>query len=379
VLDVTMTTELRDPTHPKSTRTRHGEARDGVPHASPTPVAEPHRLRRRIGHFAALVATVLASAGLTYTLGARGAAEQWNATDQESTMTLPGDDIIVDASTPMTRAVTIDATPQQVWPWVAQFGQGRGGLYSYDWLENLVGCDIHSLDHIDPSLQHPVVGDRIFVTPDGYPADLGMVVDQVQPNEALVLRLSTAKQPFARADSPWTWTFVLRPTGDGRTRLISRERYRSGGAVADTLSRQTIGAIDFVMSRRMLTGMGERAEQTAGHGAGSTWSETLWFVGLIVAAAGLVASLASRRPLRQRLAFAAVGGVALTLVVFRFWTPWASWILAASAIALAVMAWREPRAAVDHPASTPSTPTQPRTDPTVEADDARLHGQTIGR
>lgn len=330
--------------------------------------ATDHRLRRRFGHVAALVTTLFASAGLTYTLFARNTAEQWNATDTETTRVLPGDDIISEASTPMTRAITIDASPEQVWPWIAQFGQGRGGLYSYDWLENLFGCDIHSLGHLDPTQQDPAIGDRIFITPDGYPADLGMVIDQIVPNQALVLRLATTKQPFARNESPWTWAFVLEPTSDGRTRLLSRERYRRGGTVPDAISRQTVGPLDFVMSRRMLTGIAERAEQTAGHRGGPSQAETFWFAGLLVAAGGLTATLASRLPLRTRLALAAAGGIALTLVVFRLWTPWASWSLAAATIALAVLAWRRRPASIE-PATGPAASPKQQTVRSIDVDD----------
>lgn len=311
--------------------------------------ASARRLRRHAGHGLALTATVLAAAGATYTLLARDHGERWNATDAEVAAELPGDALIANPSTPMTRAVTIDAPPAQVWPWIAQFGQGRGGLYSYDWLENLVGCDIHTLDHLDPALQDVAVGDRIQVTPEGYPADLGMVVDEVTPERALVLRLSTPKQPFTREEAPWTWTFVLEPLPEGRTRLVVRERYRSNGSVPDAISRQIVGPLDLVMSRRMLTGIAERAELAAGTGPGPSNTETVWFAGLLVATAGLGATLASRLPLRVRVPVAAVGSSALTLVVFRFWTPWASWSLAAASVAVAVAAWRAPDAAAGPP------------------------------
>lgn len=327
-----------------------------------TSIAPAHGLRRHAGHGVALTATVVAAAGVTYTLLARDHGERWNATDAEVAAVLPGDALIPEPLKPMTRAVTIDAAPAQVWPWIVQFGQGRGGLYSYDWLENLVGCDIHSLDHIDPALQDLAVGDRVQVTPEGYPADLGMVVDEVIPERALVLRLSTPKQPFTREQAPWTWAFVLDPLPDGRTRLVVRERYRSNGAVADAISRQLVGPLDLVMSRRMLTGIAERAERTAGTGPGPSSAETMWFAGLLVAGAGLGATLASRLPLRARVPVAAAGSSALTLLVFRFWTPWAAWSVAAASVAVAVGSWRAPTAsagrepAVVAPASAPSDP-----------------------
>lgn len=299
-----------------------------------------HPVLRHVGHFLALTATLLGSAGLVYTVAARGYGEQWGTSESEAAAVLPGDELIADSTTPMTRAVTIDAPPAVVWPWLVQFGQGRGGLYSYDWLENLFGCDITTLDHIDPALQSLAVGDRVWVTPDGYPADLGMVVDQIQPERALVLRYSTVKQPLTRAEAPWTWSFVLEPTADGRTRLIARERYRRANAIGDGISRQVVGPLDFVMSRRMLTGIAERAEQAAGHRSGPSQSETIWFAGAAIAAGGLLVALASRMPLRSRLALAAIGGASLVLITFRFQTPWLSWPLAILSVAVAVNAWR---------------------------------------
>lgn len=310
------------------------------------------RLRRRAGHGLALTTTVLAAAGATYTLLARDRGERWNATDAEVGATLPGDARIPAPSTPITRAITIDAAPAQVWPWIAQVGQGRGGLYSYDWLENLFGCDIHSLDHIDPDLQDVAVGDRIQVTPAGHPADLGMVLDEVIPERALVLRLSTPKQPFAPEQAPWTWTFVLDPMPDGRTRLVVRERFRSNGAVGDAISRHLVGPLDLVMSRRMLTGIAERAELAAGTGSGPSSAEAIRFAGLLVAGAGLGATLGSRLPFRVRVPVAAAGSAALALVVFRLWTPRAAWFLAVTSVAVAAAAWRAPTASTGPTAPT---------------------------
>ena len=84
---------------------------------------------------------------------------RWGATDEEVQAGLPGDETLPDADLVATRAITIHAAPMDVWPWLTQMGQGRGGLYSYDWLENLIGCDIHSADRIMPKWQHIKVGD----------------------------------------------------------------------------------------------------------------------------------------------------------------------------------------------------------------------------
>ena len=86
---------------------------------------------------------------------------RWGATDQECDEALPGDDLILPADLAATRAVTVRASIVQVWPWIAQLGQGRGGFYSYDFLENLVGCDIQSADRVVPEWQDIEVGGEV--------------------------------------------------------------------------------------------------------------------------------------------------------------------------------------------------------------------------
>ena len=105
------------------------------------------------------------SAAAAYILLARPRQLRWGATDQESDEPLPGDDLIADPDLTATRAITIRASADQVWPWIAQLGQGRGGFYSYDFLENLVGCNIHSADRIVPEWQDVEVGDEVKLAP----------------------------------------------------------------------------------------------------------------------------------------------------------------------------------------------------------------------
>src|SRR5271157_4609031 len=92
-------------------------------------------------------------AAATYILFARPRHLRWGASAQECDASLPGDDLIVTPDLTATRAITVRAPADQVWPWIAQLGQGRGGFYSYDFLENLAGCDIHSADRIIPGWQ----------------------------------------------------------------------------------------------------------------------------------------------------------------------------------------------------------------------------------
>jgi hypothetical protein len=181
---------------------------------------------------------------------------RWGATDEELKIALPGDELMPDADLAATRAVTVGAAVDGVWPWIAQLGQGRGGFYSYDFLENLVGCDIHSADRIVPEWQSIDVGDEVNLHPE-----LGLVVAVVEPGRALVLRGGV---PMGRMPAPYdfTWAFVLRDQGDGTTRLVVRERYAYARRWARLLV-EPVELISFVMSRRMLRGIKDRAERAA--------------------------------------------------------------------------------------------------------------------
>jgi hypothetical protein len=113
----------------------------------------------------------------------RARQRRWGATDDEVNRTLPGDDLISPVDLTATRAITIHATAAQVWPWIAQLGQGPGGFYSYDFLENLVGCDIHSADRIVPEWQRIDIGAQVKLAPQ-----VALSVAVVVPARALVLR-----------------------------------------------------------------------------------------------------------------------------------------------------------------------------------------------
>jgi hypothetical protein len=180
---------------------------------------------------------------------------RWGATDEEMVATQPGDDLIPDPNVTATRAITIRRSPDVVWPWIAQLGQGRGGFYSYDFLENLLGFDIHSTDRVVPEWQQLEVGDEVRLAPA-----VGLKAAIVEPGRALVLQGSL---PIARTppfDS--TWAFILREQPDGTTRLISRERYGYKRWWAPFVVEPT-QAMSFVMSRKMLLGIRERAERAS--------------------------------------------------------------------------------------------------------------------
>jgi hypothetical protein len=210
---------------------------------------EKERMRRR--YVTSVLAIGLAAAA--YIRLARPRQLRWGATDQESDRPLPGDDLIANPDLTATRAITVHAAADQVWPWIAQLGQGRGGFYSYDALENLVGCDIHSADQIVPQWQEINVGDQVKLHPE-----VGLGVALVEPGRALVLRggvpIGTAPPPY-----DFTWTFVLREQPEGTTRLLVRERYAYTQRWASWLV-EPVAVVAFVMTQRMLRGIRDRAE-----------------------------------------------------------------------------------------------------------------------
>jgi hypothetical protein len=126
----------------------------------------------------------------------RGPHSRWGATPAEVSATMPGDELVPKPKIISTRAITIDAPPRDVWPWLVQIGQGRGGFYSYDALENLVRCDIHSSDRIIPQLQQLDPGDLILLAPAGAPC---FRVSKVQPPSVLTL---VGADPKTRVAAP---------------------------------------------------------------------------------------------------------------------------------------------------------------------------------
>jgi len=171
----------------------------------------------------------------------------WGATPAEAASALPGDELVPQADGGATRAIWIDAPASAVWPWLAQMGPSpRGGVYTYDWIENLLGLDIHSVDVVLPQFQHPHVGDAIALGPNT------MRIARLEPEHVLA---------WHSDDGNWVWAFVLREQ-DGRTRLLSRNRYRLP-TLAGRIAMLPMEPGSLVMERRMLLGIRDRAERLA--------------------------------------------------------------------------------------------------------------------
>jgi hypothetical protein len=201
-------------------------------------------------------AIALAASGSIAALALLGRTRllRWGATDEEIAASQPGDELISDANVTATRAITIRRSPEIVWPWIAQLGQGRGGFYSYDFLENLLGFDIHSTDRVVSEWQQLEVGDEVRLAPTAC-----LKVAILEPGRALVLQGSLPIARRAPFDS--TWAFILCEQPDGTTRLLSRERYGYKRWWAPMVVEPT-QAISLVMSRKMLLGIRERSERT---------------------------------------------------------------------------------------------------------------------
>jgi hypothetical protein len=207
-----------------------------------------------------------------YFLSVRPWHTRWGATKEEVAQPLPYDHFVPCPLAQTTRAVTIDAPPGEVWRWLVQLGVGRGGLYSYDWLENLAGLNVRSAEEIDPELQDLEVGDLVRLAPESMGAEAGWRVAVMEPGRTLVLHQPADPEtgrPLDRDDPKlgnyygWNWAFVLRRAKGGGTRLIVRSRV--DGAPRFPIKVLYVLLLEFphfVMERGMLKGIKERAERS---------------------------------------------------------------------------------------------------------------------
>lgn len=195
----------------------------------------------------------LAAAGVgAYAFLVRPWHLRWGATDEECKEPLPGDELVPQPRHVNTHAITINAPVADVWPWLAQIGQTRGGFYSYTSLENLVGCQMKNADHIVPEWQSLQAGDVVWLHPKAPP----LPVLLVEPYQAMVL---------GRA-MEGTWGLYLKQIDDKTTRLIVRGRYDSKPGLKGWLGNYVLfEPAHFVMERKMMLGIKERAEQMAVH------------------------------------------------------------------------------------------------------------------
>jgi hypothetical protein len=204
------------------------------------------------------MAVVLFGAGLTgtlaYALVIRPWLLHWGTTLDERSASLPGDRLVPNANSTATRAITVKALPERVWPWIAQIGQGRAGFYSYAWLENLFGCQIVNAETIHPEWQDLRAGDAVRLHPKvpGIPAVI------IEKNQALVLGGDGIPQ---QRIPPVSWAFVLHPAPADATRLLVRWRSSTPKTAYDLVfNKYLLEPVHFLMERKMLLGIKKRAE-----------------------------------------------------------------------------------------------------------------------
>jgi hypothetical protein len=214
----------------------------------------PQRLAATVAGAAVFSEAALVALGLTY-----------GSTTAERALPLPGDDIVANPSVVTNHAITIDAAPADVWPWLVQVGWGRGGWYTPRWVDLLLfPANGPSAQRIDSELQKLTIGDFV---PDGPPeTGCGFQVEGLDPERALVLH-STSHLPLSwrdRAQLDWSWAFVLTSLHDGQdTRFHFRSRWKTSPWWFTASGWLGIVPADFYMSRGMLRGVQERARATA--------------------------------------------------------------------------------------------------------------------
>jgi hypothetical protein len=184
---------------------------------------------------------------------------RWGSTIFESQQMMEGDGLISDPAFTTTRAIQIEADKEKVWPWIAQMGQGRGGFYSYTWLENLVGLNIHNVDKVIPELQEIKIGDTI-----PFWQGAGVEIVKVESKKLLVLAGSLFGQSEGSSEEEpgGTWVFKLEEIETSVTRLIVRSRVAKfePEIISIILYRLLLEPIHFIMERGMLNGIKRRAE-----------------------------------------------------------------------------------------------------------------------
>jgi len=174
--------------------------------------------------------------------------DKWRTTPAERAMSLPGDDLLADPARVANHAVTVRAAPDKIYPWILQIGADKSGMYSYTWLENLVGCKMAKDEVIRPEWQKLKEGDLMNMCAGDF-APPPYIVARVLPNEAVIYGHKTGDK--------WeeTWQFVLAPQADGTTRLITRTSTNMVGGMWEV-----IRPISFMMERKMLLTIKSLAE-----------------------------------------------------------------------------------------------------------------------
>ncbi len=249
----------------------------------------------------------------------------WGATAEDRGRAMPGDL----SGTRWTRAIDIGATPEQIWPWLVQFGQGRGGWYSYDWLENLLGFDIHTAPGVVPEYQNPQLGEKICMSAT-------FCVSAVSVMEPYQWFGWQAKDDTGKPI--WSFTFGLFPLDSTHTRLVVRESFDPiGMPVAATTALEIP---DAVMVQKMLSTLKDRAEGHMGSPLTTIYEIVVWLAVFVI---GVLASVLfiARRDGKRALAVGVAAVLVLLVLTLVFPPFWLRGVLVMALLGGLAWSWRQ--------------------------------------
>jgi hypothetical protein len=275
-------------------------------------------MRRFLRSAGAIVGRVLGRLGLlalalgalvgVYAAVARPWLHTWGATEAERVARLPGDEIVPGARSQETRAIGIHAPAPYVWAWVSQLGQDRAGFYSYQVLENLVGCEMPNVQQIVPRLGRWRVGDKLWMYPPRKAGGIGYATLLVhEPGHALGFATrQLGAQPLQPPDA--SWSFVVEPAGDHASRLLFRGRGAGGlRFLPAVLTRGAFEPMHFAMERRTMTSIKALAEGRTPSPEWDALQVVLWMVVFGAFVTSGVVTVVARRPWRPVAGFVLLG------------------------------------------------------------------------
>jgi hypothetical protein len=248
----------------------------------------------------------------------------WGASVAEVRAALPGDELISAPRTrdSTTRAITIHAPAAEVWAWVAQLGQDRGGFYSYEILEDAVGCEMENADRVHPEFQHWKPGDKLWMYPPHKLGGLGhAVLLRHDPGRALVFGTRQVGTPRA-VPYDGTWAFVVEPLGPETARLLVRGRAAGErGFFGAAFDHFVFEPIHFVMERKMLAGIALRAERGRASEASDLAQVALWTVAFLVSVFSAAQTVTRTSSLDAWIALVAFVASAVVFQILTFTQP----------------------------------------------------------
>jgi hypothetical protein len=240
----------------------------------------------------------------------RPALLRWGASAEEVSRSMPGDM----NGMRWTRAITIAATPEQIWPWLVQWGQGRGGWYSYDWLENVFGFDIHTANQILPEFQNPAVGDPICMAPGFCPN-----VSVVEPYQWFGWLASDPQgKPM------YSFIFGIFPVDGAHSRLVVRESFSLAGMPPAAVT--AIEIPDVVMEQKSLDTVKRRVEGLPQSVFTTPYEIVVWIAALVIGVMAAV-QFVTRKAWKKPLAVGLASVVVLLVLTFLFPPLWLRGVL----------------------------------------------------